>query len=116
MSAPGGSSFQPESLSELARFVSYMFAGVEKQLTHMSDKLDKMDVITREQHREDMEMLRGEVKDLERELEATRTKSTADLEAFQSRLTNQTRWFIGSIIFPLAGLILTIYSLLKGAA
>lgn len=116
MSAPGGNNFHPESLGELARFAQYMFAGVEKQLTHLSDKIDRLDVVTREQYREDMEDLRSDVKELERDLEANKAKASSDLEAFQARLSNQTKWFIGSIIFPLAGLILTIYSMFKGAS
>lgn len=106
MSAPGGNQqFQPESLSELARFVQYMFSGFEKQLNQLSDKLDQMDSVSHERHREDMERLRGEIKDLE-----------ADIEKQRARQTAQTRWVIGSILFPLVGLILTAYSLLQGAA
>lgn len=116
MSYQGGQNFQPESLSELARFVQYMFTGFEKSLTNMADKLDKMDVVSREQYREDMEMIRGEVKELEKEIDANRIKQANDLENFQAKLTNQNRWLIGSLLFPLVGVLLTIYSLFQGGA
>ena len=111
---PGGS-FEPESLAELTRFAQYMFAGLEKQLNTVANKLDKLDVVSKEQHREDIEFIRAEVKELERELESNRAKAASDLEGFQTKLTNQTRWFIGSIVFPLVGVILTVYSMLRGA-
>ena len=104
MSAPGGSNFQPESVSELSRFVQYMFGGLEKQLTLMSDKLDKMDVVSRSQYREDMQVLRDELKE-----------QKAELEAYQNKLAAYGRWFVSSLVLPFVGLTVTIYGLFYGS-
>lgn len=105
MSAPGGSNFQPESVAELSRFVQYMFAGFDKQLNEITAKLDRMDVVTKDQHRDDLEDLKEELREQKQEL-----------EDYQNKLASYGRWFVSSLILPLAGLIVTIYGLLNGGS
>ena len=104
MSAPGGNNFQPESLNELARFVQYMFSSFDKSLNELSSKLDKLDVVSREQHRSDLQHIKDELNEQKQEL--------AD---YQSRLANYGRWFVSSLVLPLVGLIITVYGLLNGS-
>lgn len=99
-----GPHFQPESLAELTRFVQYMFAGVDKQLNNITTKLDRLDVVSKDQHRADLEVLKSELQEQKQEL--------AD---YQAKLANYGRWFVSSLILPLVGLIVTIYGLLNGS-
>lgn len=122
MSAPGASNFQPESVAELSRFVQYVFAGFEKQLNdslqRQSDatlKLEKQiaeisakfekNVVTKDQHREDLDQVREELREQKQEL-----------ENYQNKLSNYGRWFVSSLVIPLVGLFITIYGLLNGGA
>jgi predicted RNase H-like nuclease (RuvC/YqgF family) len=121
MSAPGGQNFQPESVAELSRFVQYMFAGFEKQLNEsvrqQSDATVKLErqiaeisakfernVVTKEQHREDLDDLKDELREQKQEL-----------EDYQNKLSSYGRWFVSSLVLPLVGLIITIYGLLNGS-
>lgn len=105
MSAPGGSNFQPESVAELSRFVQYMFDGVNKELSHITTKLDRLDVVTKDQHRDDLDELKEQIRELKQ-----------DREEDQAKLSSYGRWFVSSLILPLAGLIVTIYGLLNGGS
>lgn len=112
MSAP----FEPESLAELTRYIQYVVGGMEKQLANLSEQIGKLDVVSRTQYREDMAALRErhleEIKDVRDDM----SEIKHDFEQFQSRLSSHGRWLVGSVIFPLVGLILTIYALLKGVS
>ena len=122
MSAPGASNFQPESVAELSRFVQYVFAGFEKQLNEslqrQSDATQKLEqqiaeisakfeksVVTKDQHREDLDQIREELREQKQEL-----------ENYQNKLSNYGRWFVSSLVIPLVGLFITIYGLLNGGA
>lgn len=106
MAAPGGpQQFHPESLSELARYVQYMLVNYEKQLNTLSARIEQIENQARENRREDSDHLRAQIKKLEE-----------DIEKYRNRQTQQTRWVIGSIVFPLVGLILTAYSMLQGVS
>lgn len=105
MSAPGGNNFQPESVAELSRFVGYMFAGFEKQLNEITSKLDRMEVVTKDQHRSDIEDLKEELREQKKEI-----------EDYQNKLAAYAKWFVSSLILPLAGLAVTIYGLLNGGS
>lgn len=109
-----GNSFEPESLAELTRFVTYMMSGIDRQLTELFNKVDKLDVVSKEQYREDFAAMKQQQREDNAELREEIREVSKDLEGFQSRLSAHGRWLIGSIIFPLVGLILTIYGLLHG--
>lgn len=116
MSAPGGSNFQPESLAELSRFVQYMFAGMDKQLNEITSKLDRMEVVSKEQHRSDMDDLKEELREQKQEFEEKIRAQDQELEDYQNKLSSYGRWFVSSLIIPLAGLIVTIYGLFNGGS
>lgn len=108
--------FEPESLSELTRFVTYMMNGIDRQLNELSTKVDKLDVVSKSQYKEDLLEIKEQQRANNAEVREEIKEVAQDLEKFQNRLATHGRWLIGSIIFPLIGLILTIYSLIKGIA
>lgn len=108
--------FEPESLSELTRYLQYIVSGIEKQLTNLTEKVDKLDVVSRAQYREDMTALRERHREEIDDVRGDMSEMKRNFELFQSRLSSHGRWLVGSVIFPLVGLILTIYALLKGVS
>lgn len=122
MSAPGGNNFQPESVAELNRFVQYVFANYEKQISdqnrlhnesmvkierQLSDVSAKIEqhLVTKDQHRSDMEDLKEEIRD-----------QKLEFDEYQNRMSGYFRWLVSSLIIPLVSLVVTIYSLLNGGS
>lgn len=95
--------FHPETVPELARYIEYQFAGVKTDIRHLNDRLDRQDVITRDQHKEDLERLKAEIIELD-----------ADLRDYQARTANLVKWFVTSLIIPGIGTIAAVYAVFNG--
>ena len=95
-------SFQPETVPELSRYIEYQFSGMREHIDSLTLRLDRMDGVSRLEHKDSIVRLEKEI-----------AETNLNLENYKSRQAAMWKWIIASVMVPLVAIVVSVLALIN---